>query len=321
MSENLFPIISNSKYGFINDKGEIIIGFDFFHARNFSEGLAAVGINGKFGFIDTKGNVVIPPKFDNVRDFHHGLAVVKFENKYGYIDKTGELVIDKTGFHNCADFVNGLAHVMENVLSKGNFIDKTGTLKFSNRDFLRSKYSEGLINCAGEKGWGFIDIHDNFVIPPVYKFTAPFYESKAAVIPKKDKVGNSNKANLYGFINPQNEMIIDPLYDGVDMEFSEGRCRIFDGTNYGFINEKGEVIIPCTHSLVDNFSEGMAAFQRKNLNYGFLDKEGNIKIKAIFTYADPFHNGLAHVMVGQEPKDYRYGYINVNGDYIWEPTI
>jgi hypothetical protein len=48
----------NSKCGFINNRGQLLIPCKFDDALSFSEGLAAVTINGKEHLIDKTGNIV-----------------------------------------------------------------------------------------------------------------------------------------------------------------------------------------------------------------------------------------------------------------------
>ncbi|QXP59835.1 WG repeat-containing protein [Olleya sp. HaHaR_3_96] len=56
----------NGKYGYINNKGDIIIDFKFDDARGYKYDLAPVKINGKGGFIDEYGTFKIEPKFENI---------------------------------------------------------------------------------------------------------------------------------------------------------------------------------------------------------------------------------------------------------------
>ena len=56
----------NGKYGYINNKGEIIIDFKYDEARGFKYDLAPVKINGKWAFINKFGTFKIKPKFENI---------------------------------------------------------------------------------------------------------------------------------------------------------------------------------------------------------------------------------------------------------------
>ena len=66
-----------SKYGFIDKSGKVVIEPQFDNVSAFSEGLAKVEKDGKWGFIDKNGKVVFEPQFDFVFDFSEGLAKVR----------------------------------------------------------------------------------------------------------------------------------------------------------------------------------------------------------------------------------------------------
>ncbi len=53
-------------YGYVNTKGELVIGAQFEQAGSFSEGLAAVLSGDAWGFIDFAGKFAIEPQFEDV---------------------------------------------------------------------------------------------------------------------------------------------------------------------------------------------------------------------------------------------------------------
>lgn len=119
-----------TKYGFINKKGEIVYSFSARRAGSFSNGLAAVETLNGFGFINNKGEFAIQPKFSSVfgttPQFSEDLSLtVLKDSKIGFIDKTGKVVI-KTDYKYANDFENGLAQVCEEVINTCGYIDKTG---------------------------------------------------------------------------------------------------------------------------------------------------------------------------------------------------
>lgn len=78
--------LSNKYIGAIGD----FSGYD-----GFSEGLLGVyDGNNKYGFINQKGEVVIPLDYDEIRSFHEGLAGVLKDGQWGFIDKSNKAVID-----------------------------------------------------------------------------------------------------------------------------------------------------------------------------------------------------------------------------------
>lgn len=95
--EDLVPVKSGDKWGYMNTAGELAINPQFESAGSFFEGLASVKLNGKYGYIDNTGNFVINDQWDYAGAFEDGLAIVgngKEDSKYGYIDKTGNYIVN-----------------------------------------------------------------------------------------------------------------------------------------------------------------------------------------------------------------------------------
>lgn len=107
----------------------------------------------------------------------------------------------------------------------------------------------------------------------------------------------------YGFINNKGEMVIQPKYDYADY-FREGYARVNVGTVW---------------SLMDSWKRS-----RLGGKWGFIDREGNLVIDTVFDYADPFYKGIARVFVFESrDKDIskaKIGYIDRQGNWVWEPT-
>jgi hypothetical protein len=60
------------------------------YAADFVDGPAVVKLNGKYGFINEKNEVVLPFIYDEYSySFERGKALVKLEGKKGYIDLAG----------------------------------------------------------------------------------------------------------------------------------------------------------------------------------------------------------------------------------------
>ncbi len=108
----------NDKYGYIDEKGQVIVKPKYDLAYNLNEGMAAFRINGKYGYIDQKGIEIIPPKYDQTWKFIGGYAAVRLDEKYGFVDKTGKEVIpliyeDANNYHGTCCY-KGEAHVKQN---------------------------------------------------------------------------------------------------------------------------------------------------------------------------------------------------------------
>lgn len=80
-----FKDATTGKYGYKDQKGNIVIEPKYAYARKFKEERAEVSdLNDKHGYIDKTGKEIIPLKYDLTFDFSEGLATVKLNGKYGF---------------------------------------------------------------------------------------------------------------------------------------------------------------------------------------------------------------------------------------------
>ncbi|MDD2496384.1 MAG: WG repeat-containing protein [Clostridia bacterium] len=103
-NKNTGDIIKLPKYSYITELKEGL-------ARIVTDS-KPYGGETKCGFIDENGEIVIPIIYDSVRDFRNGHALVKKDEAWHKIDKTGKIVATYPyNFYNMGDFHNGLARV------------------------------------------------------------------------------------------------------------------------------------------------------------------------------------------------------------------
>lgn len=179
----LTPIERNGKYGFADNKGNIIIPCKWCAVNTFSEGLASVkDANGKWGFIDKTGSIVLSYKWAGAGWFKEGLAGVKDKNgKWGFIDRTGTLVLP-CKWNNANYFSEGLAGVMD-ANGKFGFIDKTGSLVLPYEWNGAGSFNGGLANVANANNiWGYIDKAGKIVIPSKWNFADSFNNEGLAIV-------------------------------------------------------------------------------------------------------------------------------------------
>lgn len=95
----LFPnIFRSERYLYDLDGNEIELPFLVDYYGDVSEGLLPfLDYNSeKWGFINDRGEVVIEPQFDEVNEsvsFSEGLCAVRIKKKWGYINRYGRMVI------------------------------------------------------------------------------------------------------------------------------------------------------------------------------------------------------------------------------------
>ncbi|HEU0137527.1 MAG TPA: WG repeat-containing protein, partial [Flavobacterium sp.] len=226
--QKLIPYEENEKWGYINDKGKIIIKPQFDEAGKFSEGLALVSIGLNKGFINDKAEFIIEPKYRCAFSFSEGVAPVAEDcrGSWGYIDKKGATVIEPR-FDWAGQFSDGLAKVLVSLdknssEGKTGYIDKTGKFAIEPRFSYSERFSDGLAMFAEDKKRedgmsayfnrkAFIDTKGN-VVSPFFDKAESFSEGLAAV----------EIDNRWGFIDKSGNIIIAPQFDLVIRGFSEG---------------------------------------------------------------------------------------------------
>jgi hypothetical protein len=153
--------------------------------------------NGRWGYRDAAGATVIAPRYEQALDFsREGIAAVVDARGWAYIDVAGRVLVRPLVVDNGPDeFQQGLAR-----LSRGGKV-------------------------------GFFDTRGRMVIPPAWKWAAPFSEDRAAVC------------------------------EGC-VEVAEGEHRAVRGGKWGFIDRRGAVAVPLAYEEVRPFENGRARVRK-----------------------------------------------------------
>jgi hypothetical protein len=325
-SSRLRPVQQGGKWGYIDDKGKMVIEPRFSWAQEFSEGLAAFeGEDGRHGYIDETGRVVIEPKFDNWTDFSEGLAAVSVDFSWGYIDKTGRWVIPPQ-FAVGRPFSDGLALVGVPLSGKVTFppgpvkhvfVDKSGTVVINPEDdILNGQFSEGFaaVQFITKKGL------DEVIIDKTGKVLVTAEE--VGLDGFREGLAPVKKNGKWGYVNTAGSFVIEPRFDGAH-SFSEGLAAVLVGEKWGYVDRQGRVVIRPRFGFGaederHDFSEGLALVYLKD-GCGYIDKAGKIGIKVRCSEADKFIGGIASDHTGED-KGEKHGYINRQGRYVWGPS-
>ena len=262
----LAAVTVDGKFGFVNEKGEMAIGFEFDQAGPFAaNGLARVRVGSKWGFINAQGTMVIAPQFEFVGDFGlNGLAVFRRKSmfdKFGYIDHNGEVAIKP--IFNFANKFNDDGLAIVEIGGKKVYINSNGEVA------IKIKMTE---------------IRD----------FAP--NGLAAVQPNK---ASTFRRPAWGFINRRGEVVIEAKYTVVGDFAANGFAMVVTGVNEPcvFINASGETVLKSEFGCAGGFnSHGLAWFSRGVL-FGLMNEEGGIVMPAdtyyhVLSFAP---NGLAMV--------------------------
>ncbi|HET9747017.1 MAG TPA: WG repeat-containing protein [Chitinophagaceae bacterium] len=127
--DDVAVVKTDKEFQLMNKKGEIIKSLGTVDMLKFSvEGLLAIRDKGKWGFVNNRGEIIIAPKYDSCDVFKYGYAKVKMKGKWGIIDRSGTQVLEP-GFDNIFPGENGVFIFYEN-LAWG-VVDRTGKILVS----------------------------------------------------------------------------------------------------------------------------------------------------------------------------------------------
>jgi len=319
----LYPVKINGKYGYISSRGELVVQASFVFCASFIEGVGLTVSEMGYSFVDGAGTELGGIETEWCDSAHEGLAAFSREavgtGKQGYVDIFGEVAIEPV-FDDAGRFTEGLASV--SIAHSAGVIDKRGNWVIGVSRFDKiGTYGAGLAPARLNGRWGYIDRHGKSMLKFAYERTWT---------PSEDRLLVSEGGKL-GYLYMDGCMCIAFEFETAE-PFSEGlaACAIVKG-QAGFVDCSGEWVIPPRFTAAKGFSEGLAAvYVGGTVNgdgdpvggkWGYCGRTGEMVIEAQFERADSFAGGLAKVLSGAIlSKEETIGYINSNGDWIWNPT-
>ncbi len=155
------------------------------------------------------------------------------------------------------------------------------------------------------KQYGYIDEKGQVAIKPQYEWGDRFAENRAVI---KEKTG------FYGYIDSDGKPITGVDFEAA-WEFSQGLAAVKVIGKYGYIDIDGNMVIQPRFDYGGKFAEERARVKIGPF-WGFIDKTGNLVVPAEYDEAWDFENGLGRV---RKEKN-KIGYVNADGQVVWEPT-
>ncbi len=236
--------------------------------------VAKDSINRFFGYINDKGELIVKLKYLEAYEFSDSLAwVMNFEER-GYIDHTGKLLIEYTqdGFGN--NFRQGLASFSD---STGNFsfINKEGKIVFGFKWDDAGSFVEDRAKVNKMGMYGFIDTAGTLIIKHSYDFANDFSNGYAFVgIP-----GESMYKPLWALVNQSGTRMFDFKYEDV-RDFSEGIACVMEGNKWKYIDPQDMQIIKGEFDNAESFRNGLAYVYNKEWKInGYINPLGELMVK------------------------------------------
>ena len=342
---------NDSKYGYIDRNGNLIIEPIFDYAENFENGRAVVGFEvnyrRKFGLINKKGEFILEPLYDDVRIGTSKISIIKTDNKYGLIDEKGDIIV-----HPIYDYIDDFIEVNQKNMARVKVDGKYGLINERGDVIIEPVYEDiqiskkedntAIVKINGK--YGVVDFEGNVIIPCIYDEIDIFYPEET-----EQKLYKAKSDGKYGLISSEKQIVIPFSYKYISMssnviidgEKETGRSDFFTLDGKKLFDKEikkvkyiGENLILCDDILInkegkvlfkevyiDSFSSFYGLTEDSLINisinheYGYINIYGEIKIKPQFYYAKPFHNGYAVV----DNKKDKTGVIDQTGNFIIDP--
>ena len=205
--DNFALACKNGLWGIIDDKGAIIIPFEYEEMFYPSTDLIRCKKNGLWGFIDKQGDIVISFTYEYASEYHEGLSACMKNNLWGYIDKHGKTIIPFI-FKWASSFCNGYARIAEIVKHSHEYEVEIITSK----NILEN--SIGIIDEFEYRQYGFINKQGQTIIQPQYNSVSDF--SKDGIATVYPHAIENREGEVVGFgaeetpfdINTNNEIVL-----------------------------------------------------------------------------------------------------------------
>jgi hypothetical protein len=329
-------------FGYIGLDGKFVIEPQYFAAKEFSEGLAAVM---PLRASDMDCNNMPEVNSEEYEISHRGYSkmlgkLLNLDRDYG-IDFETEM---EAQMLYKADSMYAVAMQARRLYG---YADKTGNMVLPAKYEVALPFHNGRAYVLFREKWGVIDTKGNWIFAPVLEWPdelsfinfdygndgRQYYnynsDRSSGAFSFNEGVGCIYKYGYYGFIDSTGKIIAAPVYDEVK-PFVNGLAAVRHNGYWGYIDKTGKEIIPMKYLSAGSFSpEGLACVgvaPEKSSGeetyegyedpfYGYIDKKGNWAIKPKFTEANDFSGGYAAVSTDYEKS----GYIDKSGKFIIPP--
>lgn len=178
--------------------------------------------------------------FDHIQYYgDDDYAKATLSGKPCIINLDGELVINNN-YDLVERFSEGLAKVKKD--GKYGFINNKEEVVVPFKYTGSKSFSEGLAAVRTDGLYGFINLQGQFVIQPIFHDAMSFQNGIAKI--------RINNKNLWGAINKNGTIIVDCIYQSVEMQRSTNIIVVFNGKKYGCFKTDGTIVLPCEFDSV-----------------------------------------------------------------------
>ncbi|WP_338812403.1 WG repeat-containing protein [Bernardetia sp. Wsw4-3y2] len=260
---NMALVVKGQKVGVTTNKGKIIIEPQY-ERLSIENGVIRARKDGKWGIIDTQNKPILPFEYQYISTFSENVAIIRKNNLWGFLSNQNNVpkIILEPSIK--ADFINEIRNGMAKVSSE-RYIEEDG---YGTKNAFYKK--NGIIKTNGD--W-VLELNYSFIEDDIFEAG-----QELVLIEENNKVGYADKTG---------KIIVEPLYDAIESNFSEiyfakkGISEVKKNNLIGYINHEGKQILPLEFSKVAGFygiydvKDAVTVAQKQNKKYGTIDRHNN----------------------------------------------
>ena len=91
--KKLYPLLKGDKYGLVDCKKNLVVGYNYDYFSPFSHGIAIMGNNRKYGLVNYLGKVIVPVSYDSLEYSYEGLYIARLKDSLNIIDTLGNQLL------------------------------------------------------------------------------------------------------------------------------------------------------------------------------------------------------------------------------------
>ncbi|MCI6490961.1 MAG: WG repeat-containing protein [Prevotella sp.] len=320
---------SDNLWGYINEKGEMVITPKFTKANFFVNGLASVEVgNSKWFFIDTNGNIKSGnATFDEAKTFYNGYARVKKDGLYGLVDTNINYVIPPMFYHLDNVVANGLLMCKLSSSGKYCYVNTKGEKVIDYQFDDAFPFYDGVAAAVKiGNAWGLINSSGNIIVAPKYAELRYAGSNRYLFASEISSSTTGSYSCLYGLMDASGTEVVPAMYLGIDGDEydTSGRFAAKNANGkWGFIDGNGNTIVDFAYNRVGEFLNGYGSVYAENGVGQIINTSGQpVLTLEKGEVSEGYHNGLIRIYKKQDDKGHgqtTYKYRNLEGKtvYMW----
>ena len=220
----------------VNNEGQTYLENKYTDIKDINDGIAIVKQGNSYGLVSLTGEEKVKISYQDLTYLFSNYYIAKKDNKYGIINTNNETIIDfnytNLVYRKTADFIEGVKTAEEtDLINRDMQIKATGIVSEVNT----------------EKGYLKVRVNNEY---KYYNFK--FEEKKASDILKSNTLFLSKKDGKYGFVNKDNVVVVNYIYDDATEQNEYGFSAVKKKWRMGSNRPKGNVIVEPKYNLDNN---------------------------------------------------------------------